>query len=146
MIYENIDKLIAEAMKNHDNVRLSTLRLVKTKFLEYKTSKGAKPIDNLIEITILKKMVAEREDSYNIYTEAGRTELAEKELNEMNIIKEFLPEDISQDKIVEAFESILLTGVEPIRKNMGIFIKNIKEKYPTADGKLVSTVVSSRLS
>lgn len=146
MIYENIDKLIAEAMKNHDSVKLSTLRLIKTKFLEYKTSKGAKPIDNLVEITLLKKMVAEREDSYKIYKEAGREELADKELNEMNIIKEFLPEDISQDKIVEAFESILLTGVEPIRKNMGVFIKNIKEKYPTADGKLISTIVSSKLS
>lgn len=146
MIYENIDKLIAEAMKNHDSIKLSTLRLIKTKFLEYKTSKGAKPIDNLVEITLLKKMVAEREDSYKIYKEAGREELADKELNEINIIKEFLPEDISQDKIVEAFESILLTGVEPIRKNMGVFIKSIKEKYPTADGKLISTIVSSKLS
>lgn len=146
MIYENIDKLIAEAMKNHNSVKLSTLRLIKTKFLEYKTSKGAKPIDNLVEITLLKKMVAEREDSYKIYKEAGREELADKEFNEMNIIKEFLPEDISQDKIVETFESILLTGVEPIRKNMGVFIKSIKEKYPTADGKLISTIVSSKLS
>ena len=45
-------------MKNKDNVRLSTLRLIKTKFLEYKTSKGAKPIDNNMEISLLKKMTS----------------------------------------------------------------------------------------
>lgn len=145
MIYNTIDKLIAEAMKNHDNVRLSTLRLIKTKFLEYKTSKGAKPIDETIEISLLRKMVSERQDSIEQYTSAGRTELAEKEKNEMDIISEFLPTPVTEDKLVEKFESILLEGIEPIRKNMGVFIKKIKEAYPTADGKMISTIVSSKL-
>lgn len=146
MIYENIDKLIAEAMKNKDNVRLSTLRLVKTKFLEYKTSKGARPIDESIEINILRKMVSERKDSIAMYIQANRTELAEKEQNEINIIKEFLPAEVTEEQIVKEFENILKTGIEPLRKNMGIFIKNIKNTYPTADGKLVSSIVASRLS
>lgn len=146
MIYENIDKLIAEAMKNHDNIRLSTLRLIKTKFLEYKTSKGAKPIDESIEIQLLRKMVSERIDSINIYREAGRTELADKELNEMNIIKEFLPAEITEEQIQLAYQHVLEKGISPERKNMGIFIKSIREEYPTADGKLVSSVVSKNLS
>ena len=146
MIYENIDKLIAEAMKAHDEVRLQTLRLIKTKFLEYKTSKGAKPIDETIEISLLRKMVSERQDSIEQYTSAGRTELAEKEKNEIDIISEFLPAPVNEDKLVEKFESILLEGIEPIRKNMGVFIKKIKEAYPTADGKMISTIVSSKLS
>lgn len=146
MIYNTIDKLIAEAMKNHDNVRLSTLRLIKTKFLEYKTSKGAKPIDEAIEISLLRKMVTERKDSIDIYLSAGRNELAEKELNEMNIIKEFLPKEVTEEQIAEAFNTVLETGVEPSRKNMGLFIRGIKEKLPTADGKMISTYVGSRLS
>lgn len=146
MIYNNIDKLIAEAMKNHDNIRLSTLRLIKTKFLEYKTSKGAKPIDEGIEISLLRKMVSERKDSIDIYLSAGRNELAEKELTEMNIIKEFLPKEVTEEQIIEAFNAVLENGIEPSRKNMGLFIRGIKEKLPTADGKLVSTVVSSKLS
>lgn len=146
MIYNSIDKLIAEAMKEHDNIRLSTLRLVKTKFLEYKTSKGAKPIDENIEITILRKMVNERKDSIEQYTAAGRPELAEKERKEMEIISEFLPAPITEENILEKFNSLLEEGIEPIRKNMGIFIKRIKDSYPTADGKMVSTIVSSKLS
>lgn len=146
MVYENIDKLIAEAMKNHDNIRLSTLRLIKTKFLEYKTSKGAKPIDEAMEITLLRKMVAERKDAIGLYIAAGRNELAEKENNEMKIIQEFLPAEVTPEQIKEAFNAVLGTGIEPIKKNMGLFIRGIKEKLPTADGKSVSTYVSQNLS
>lgn len=145
MIYNSIDKLIAEAMKNHDNIRLSTLRLVKTKFLEYKTSKGAKPIDESIEINLLRKMVSEREDSVQIYLSAGRNELADKEMKEINIIKEFLPAEVTEEQIAEAFKKSLADGIEPIKKNMGIFIRNIKTLLPTADGKTVSTYVSKNL-
>lgn len=146
MVYENIDKLIAEAMKNHDNIRLSTLRLIKTKFLEYKTSKGAKPIDETIEITLLRKMVSERKDAIGLYIAAGRNELAEKENNEMKIIQEFLPAEVTEEQINEAFNSVLSKGIEPIKKNMGIFIKEIKNMLPTADGKSVSTFVSKNLN
>ena len=146
MLYENIDKLIAEAMKNHDNIRLSTLRLIKTKFLEYKTSKGAKPINEAMEITLLRKMVAERKDAIGLYIAAGRNELAEKENNEMKIIQEFLPVEVTPEQIREAFNAVLSTGIEPIKKNMGLFIRGIKEKLPTADGKSVSTYVSQNLS
>ena len=146
MVYENIDKLIADAMKNHDNIRLSTLRLVKTKFLEYKTSKGAKPIDENIEINILRKMVSERMDSLGIYLSAGRNELAEKEQNEINIIKEFLPKEVTEEQINEVFNNLLSKGIEPIKRNMGIFIKEIKNALPAADGKTVSTYVQNHLS
>lgn len=146
MLYENIDKLIAEAMKNHDNTRLSTLRLIKTKFLEYKTSKGAKPIDENVEVSLLRKMVSERMDSISIYLSANRKELAEKETNEMNIIKEFLPAEVTEDQIKDAFNKVLGSGVEPIKKNMGIFIKEIKAVLPTADGKTVSSYVQNHLS
>jgi len=146
MLYEKIDKLIADAMLNHDNIRLSTLRLIKTKFLEYKTSKGAKPIDEMIEIQILRKMVSERNDSIAMYIQANRTELAEKEQNEINIIKEFLPAEVSEKQIEEAFNKVLSSGVEPIKRNMGIFIKEIKLSLPTADGKVISMYVQKHLS
>lgn len=146
MVYENIDKLIAEAMKNKDNNRLSTLRLIKTKFLEYKTSKGAKPIDEVIELSILKKMVDQRNESIMLYKENNRMDLAEKELAEITVIKEFLPEDVTEDQIKEAFDKILSEGFEPVKKNMGIFIKKIKEVYPFADGKMVSSLVQKNLT
>jgi len=146
MIYENIDKLIAEAMKSKDEVRLQTLRLIKTKFLEYKTSKGAKPIDNNIEIQILNKMAIERKDAINIYKQANREDLMVKEENELNIIKEFLPKEVSVEEIEAEFNVIKKSGVTTERKNMGVFIKKIKEKYPNVNGKLLADFVSKKLS
>lgn len=142
MVYENIDKLIASAMKSKDEVRLQTLRLIKTKFLEYKTSKGAKPIDNNIEIQILNKMAIERKDAINIYKQAGREDLMIKEENELNIIKEFLPKEVTIEEIESEFNIIKKTGVSTERKNMGVFIKKIKEKYPNVNGKVLADFVS----
>ena len=146
MVYENIDKLIAEAMHAHDVERLSTLRLIKTKFLEYKTSKGAKPIDENIEFSILKKMVDQRNESIAIYNDNNRTDLAEKELKELTIIKEFLPKEVTVEEIEKSFNNVLSQGIEPVKKNMGIFIKKIKEELPFADGKSVSSFVSKKLN
>ena len=146
MIYENIDKLIANAMHNHDVDRLSTLRLIKTKFLEYKTSKGAKPIDENIEFSILKKMVDQRTESIMIYNDNNRADLAEKELKELTIIKEFLPKEVTIEEVEKSFNNVLNEGIEPIKKNMGIFIKKIKEELPFADGKMVSSFVGQKLN
>lgn len=146
MIYENIDKLIAKAMHDHDVDRLSTLRLIKTKFLEYKTSKGAKPIDENIEFSILKKMVDQRTESIMIYNDNNRADLAEKELKELTIIKEFLPKEVTIEEVEKSFNNVLNEGIEPIKKNMGIFIKKIKEELPFADGKMVSSFVGQKLN
>jgi len=145
MIYEDIDKLIAQAMKQKDNVRLSTLRLIKTKFLEYKTSKGAKPIDENIEFSILKKMVDQRNESIIVYNANNRQDLAEKELNELMIIKEFLPQEVTEDQVKQVFDKLVKEGIEPVKKNMGILIKNIKESLPFADGKMVSSIVQKNM-
>ena len=159
MLYDNINKLIAEALKKYSDksltseeknkaeIRLSTLRLIKSKYMEFSTSadKGDKTITEAVEVNILRKMVAERKDDLGMFLAAGRTELVEKAKLEIEIISEFLPEDVSEEKLIEAFNDVLATGIEPIRKNMGMFIKAIKEKYPIADGKTISTIVAQRL-
>ena len=69
---ERMDKLIAEAMKNKEMNKVATLRLVKTKMLEFVTAKNAKPLDEAAEMQILKKMATERKESIKIYEDAGR--------------------------------------------------------------------------
>lgn len=146
MLYNNIDKLIAEAMKSQNEIKLRTYRLIKTAFMEYRTSKGAHEIDEATEVKILRKMQTERADAIKMYVEAGRNELAQKEREELDVIKDYLPAEITEKQILEAYNNVLMKGIEPVRKNMGLFIKSIKEKYPTSDGKLVSTIVSKNLN
>lgn len=141
-----IDQLIKQSMvkdnDKRDENRTATLRLIKAKYLEFLTAKNAKPLDDAAEINILKKMADERKESIKIYEENNRADLADKEKVELAIIKEFLPAEVTEDQIKEAINEVVISGVTLERKNMGVFMKQIKQKYPMADGKVVSTMLN----
>ena len=145
MYIETIDKMIMEALKAGDKVKAGTFRMLKSEFLLFKTAKNAKPLDDIAEISIIKKMIKQRQDAATEYLEAGRLELADNELDEVSVLKVLLPAEITEEQIKEAVKEVANTA-EPIKKNMGIFMKAVKAKYPTADGKIVSQVVSTFLS
>jgi uncharacterized protein YqeY len=143
-----IDELIIEATKSKDELRLNVLRGIKAAFLNYKTAKNAKPLDDTAEIQILKKMVSQREESIIMFKSAGRKDLVEKETEELNILKEFLPAEITQAEIEEAIEKWKkennIENKIP-KKSMGIVIKYVKSQLPMADGKLTADIVKNML-
>ena len=67
------------------------------------------------------------------------------DIAEISVLKVLLPAEITEEQIKEAVKEVA-NATEPIKKNMGIFMKAVKAKYPTADGKIVSQVVSTFLS
>ena len=142
---ERMDKLIAEAMKNKEMNKVATLRLIKTKMLEFVTAKNAKPLDEAAEMQILKKMATERKESIKIYEEAGRNELAEKEKIELDVISEFLPKETTDEEINAKIDELINGGKVLEQKTMGLFIKEIKAAYPGADGSKVAQLVKARL-
>lgn len=149
MINDKLDALIMSAMKEHDEVCVRTLRAIKAKFTEWKTSKQnvGKELTKEIKIQIINKMVKERTESADLYEQGHRLDLAEAEKAEIDILKEFLPAPVTEEDILKCFYDVIgQDGVEPIKKNMGIIIKTIKSILPGADGKLVSQVVMKYLS
>jgi uncharacterized protein YqeY len=145
----DLNTLIMEAMKAHDTVRTETLRGIKTAFMNWQTSKehAGKELTYVDRVQIIKKMVKQREESIEQYVAAGRQELADAEQAQINVLKEFLPAEITADQIEYVVDNIVLSRViEPIKKNMGVIIKAVKETLPTADGKLISQIVASKLS
>lgn len=148
MLREKIDGLIAETTANRNFEHLNVFRLVKTEFQKYNASKEAvtKPMDDTVEVTILKRMVKQRRESAEMYTKGGREDLADKELLECEIIEGWLPAPVTEDQIRAEVDAVISGGVEPVKRNMGQIIKAVKSKYPSADGKLVSTVVMSKLT
>ena len=145
MYSEKIDKMIMEALKAGEKVKAGAFRMLKSEFLVFKTAKNAKPLDEAAEISIIKKMIKQRQDAAKEYLTAGRLELADNELDEVEVLKVLLPAEITEEQIKEAVKEVANT-TEPIKKNMGVFMKEVKAKYPTADGKLVSQIVSTFLS
>jgi uncharacterized protein YqeY len=144
-----INSLIMQAMKEHKKMRLEALRAVKTAFLNWETSKehAGKELTEADEIQIIKKLVKQREESIEQFMAAGRDELANEEHMQMTVLKEFLPAEATEEDIVRVFLQVKdINEWEPIKKNMGLFVKEIKKALPTADGKLVATTVQKHLS
>lgn len=152
MIQNEIDKLIANAMKEGDKTRLDSYRAVKTAFMEFRTAKNAKPLDEAAEINIIRKMIKERRDSAEEYNRVfaltndeetkNRAKLnASKELAEADCLEiEFMPVQPDYEDI-EAYALEIITEKNP--RMMGTYIKMLKEKFPTADGKTLSECVKS---
>ena len=145
MYSEKIDKMIMEALKAGEKVKAGAFRMLKSEFLVFKTAKNAKPLDEAAEISIIKKMIKQRQDAAKEYLAAGRLELADNELDEVEVLKVLLPAEITEEQIKEVVKEVANT-TEPVKKNMGVFMKAVKAKYPTADGKMVSQIVSTFLS
>ena len=156
----NIDNLIKQAMKSHNKEELLVYQAIKTEIINYKTAKNAKPYDEAAEISILKKMVKQREDSEKQYLEAGRKNLAIQEYNESEIIKKLLPASVNKsDIMLVLWEWVNTKGflvqfnenpndfseLRIPKKEMGSAIKYIKAKFPQADGKIISEIVKEYL-
>ena len=142
MIQNQIDGLIKSAMLNKQASALRAYRAVKTAFMEYKTAKNAKPLDESAEINIIRKMISAREDAIQQFEAAGRLELAKAETEEIVYLKPMLPPEVSEEDI-RAYAECIIT--EKGMQNMGKYVKILKEKFPTTDGKLISTIVKSLL-
>ena len=142
MIQNQIDGLIKSAMLNKQASALRAYRAVKTAFMEYKTAKNAKPLDEIAEINIIRKMISTREDAIQQFEAAGRLELAKAEAEEIVYLKPMLPPEVSKEDVRTYAKSII---TEKGMQNMGKYVKVIKEKFPTTDGKLISTIVKSLL-
>lgn len=133
MLRERITKDMKEAMKARDTQRLSTMRLVmaavKDRDIASRGDDGSDGVSEADILSILDKMIRQREDSARTYEEAGRLELAEQERAESKIIAEYLPKQLSPDEVGAAVEAAMAeVGASSIR-DMGKVMGALKAKY-----------------
>ncbi|MEE1084926.1 MAG: GatB/YqeY domain-containing protein [Paludibacteraceae bacterium] len=147
-LFDVISEDIKKAMIAKDKVALEALRGVKKEFLEAKTAKGASgDLADDAALKILQKMVKQRKESAQIFTEQNRPELAENELAEAAVIEKYLPAKLS-DAELEAEIKAIITEVgaktaQEMGKVMGVATKKLAGK---ADGKDISAKVKALLS
>lgn len=146
----NLEAKITEemkaAMKSGDKLRLDTVRSIRASILEFKTSGANKEMDEAEEIKLLNSLAKKRKDSISMYEQAGRTELADKEKAELDVIMEFLPKQLTEDEIKELVQNKInetgASGTDGLKLVMGPIMKELKGK---ADGNLVQTIVKTLL-
>lgn len=143
---EQIISDLTDAMKAKDAGRLSTLRMVKANLMNRQIEKGGELTDEEVA-KALQSLVKQRRDSIEQYEKAGRTELAEKEAAEISHIEAYLPQAATPEEIAAAVEAAISETGASSMKDMGTVMKaamaNLVGK--SADGKLVSEIVRSRL-
>lgn len=147
-LFEQINEDIKTAMLAREKVTLETLRGIKKEFLEAKTAKGSDGIlTDEQALKILQKMLKQRKESAQIYTEQNRPELAENELAEALVIERYLPAPMSESELENALKEFIKTvgaaGPQDMGKVMGIASKQLSGK---AEGKVISEMVKSLLS
>jgi len=145
---KDLMKQMVVAMKAKDKVALESLRAIKSEIILAKTAAaGADELSEEQELKIIQKLVKQRKDSAALYTEQGRADLAEPELAQVEVIAQFLPEQLSEDAVKEIIAKIVAqTGASSMKdmgKVMGMANKELAGK---ADGKTIASIVKALLS
>lgn len=144
---QNIMAKMKDAMKAKDEAALRGLRAIKAAILLAKTSGGSSEITADDEIKLLQKLVKQRKDSLEIFQQQNRTDLVQKEEEEINIIEQFLPKQLGADELKTIVAGIIAevgaTSAADMGKVMGAASKQLAGQ---ADGKAISAVVKELLS
>ena len=147
-LFDQVSNDIKSAMLAKDKVRLEALRGIKKEFLEAKTAKGADgELTDDMAMKILAKMVKQRKESAQIYTEQNRPDLAEPELAEAAVIETYLPKQMTEEELTEALKAIIAqvgaTTPQEMGKVMGVATKQLAG---SADGRAISAKVKELLA
>ncbi|HTM98137.1 MAG TPA: GatB/YqeY domain-containing protein [Pedobacter sp.] len=147
MIANTIDQEIKQAMLAKDQAKLRGLRAIKAAILLAKTEKGqAEELTEETEMKILQRLVKQRKESATIYKEQGREDLFAVEQEEIDVINQFLPQQLDSDAIAQVVARIIAeTGASSIKemgKVMGLANKELAGK---ADGKVIGELVKAQL-
>lgn len=147
-LYKIIDQEIKKAMMAKDKIRLETLRSVKTAFMESSTAKGAThELTEEQSVAILQRMVKQRKDSATIYEEQNRTELAQQELKEVEVLQSYLPKPLTQDELDKAIGEIIVQSGASSLKDMGkVMGAATKQLAGKAEGRAIADTVKKLLS
>ena len=148
-IVEQITKDMTEAMKAREELRLSTLRMVKSALKNKEIDKRA-PLDDKEAMAVLSTLIKQRKDSIEQFQRGGRQELADKEAAEIKIIEKYLPQSAGEEQIMEAVRSVIGEYPSPPSlKDMGGVMKAVMAKFAASgirvDGKVVSETVKREL-
>ena len=147
-LFNQISEDIKSAMKARDKVRLETLRNIKKVFLEAKTAPGANDtLSDADALKIISKLAKQGKETAATYTSAGRQDLADAELAQVEVLESYLPKQMSEEEIEAEVKKIIAevgaTSMKEMGRVMGTATKQMAGK---ADGRVISAIVKKLLS
>ena len=147
MLVEKIFNDYKEAMKARDSLKSSVLSFLRADMLNLATAKKKDKLDDAEIVTVIRKQIKQRQDSIEQFTLGARLEMADKEKKELDILKNYLPAELSVEQIKRLIDEVVIAIGANSVKDMGRVMKEITAKIAgKADGRLVSDLVKQRLS
>jgi uncharacterized protein YqeY len=144
------EKLVEEmkqAMKSNDKLRLSTIRMIRSALKNKEIELMRKKLEDEEVIKVIQVMVRKGEESVEQFQTGGRVDLVEKEKKEIEILKSFLPQPLSQEELLMIIDQSIQETQASSAKDIGKVMKSIMPKIGgKADGKLINQLVKERLS
>ena len=145
-MFEKITKDLTEAMKAKDTFRTSVLRMLKSALKNEEINKKSPLTDDEV-LAIIKKQVKTRKDSMNEYASYNRMDLADSLQKEIDILNEYLPEELSDEELEKIVKETITKVKAGSIKQMGMVIKTISSEYGArCDMAKVSKLVKEKLS
>ncbi len=146
-LLDRIQKEMAEAMKARQEARLSALRMLKSA-LKKQEIDSMKPLDEAVEMQVLKTLIKQRRESADMFRKGNRPELADKEEADIRLLEAYLPAAPSEEEVQAAIQAALAETAVTSLKQMGVVMKAAQAKLAgkRVDGKALSDKVRARLS
>lgn len=146
-LLDQIQTDMVAAMKAKEELRLSTLRMMKTALKKVEVD-GMKPLDEQSELQVLTTLIKQRRESADMFRQGDRLELAEKEEAELKMIESYMPAAPTEAEIEAAIASAIAEAGSPTIKQMGQVMKAAQAKLvgKRVDGKALSELVRKKLS
>lgn len=146
MLKEKLLEDLKNSMKEKNEIRKNTIQMVRAAILQVEKDNAVTLEDNKI-VEIIAKEVKKRKDSLSDYEKSGRQDLLNQINEEIEILSEYLPEQLSKEQIQEIVKEIIAKTGATSMKDMGIVMKASKEKMgASADGKTINEVVKELLA
>jgi hypothetical protein len=135
-----------QAMKANEKLRLSTIRMIRTA-VKNKEIEQRKPLDDETIVKVIQGMVRKSEESLEQFKLGGRSDLVEKETKELEILKSYLPQPLSEEAILKIIDESIQETQATSLKDFGKVMKSVMPKLGgRAEGTLVNQMVRKRLS
>ncbi len=146
-IKEKIESAFKQALKNGDKAVVSTLRMLKAAIYNKQIENRGKELRDEEILKIIGKQVQQHQDSIEQFKKGKRQELVEKETKELQILKAYLPKQLSTEEITSVVKEIIAEVGAKERSDLGKVMKLAMEKLAAAaDGKLVSQIALQQLA
>ena len=143
---ERLVEEMKQAMKSNDKLRLSTIRMIRST-LKNKEIELRKKLEDEDVVKVIQVMMRKGEEAVEQFQAGGRADLVEKEKKEMEILKSFLPQPLSQEEIVKIIDQSIQETQASSPKDIGKVMKAVMPKIGgKADGRLINQLVKERLS